>query len=202
MKFRIVAYAQVFAHRTVEIEAETPQAAALAVHAALSADIGEHWTVMDELTLDPVESFDIYPEGSPDFATNHPSGQPDYPQTIGTATFQGEAWVMDNAIAVDDARYDYPISLREYIDVRQTHDFLDFDPLQDAAAAPGVVKNWPGPFTITVELAPLDGYEIVQDDEGDYRLQPADGEPILLDARDDDDAEIAARVALIERGLF
>lgn len=66
-QYQIVAYARLYAHRTIQVEADSPQAAARAVHAQLSADIGDGWTVMDEHHLEAADTFDIHVEGSPDY---------------------------------------------------------------------------------------------------------------------------------------
>lgn len=71
---------------------------------------------------------------------------------IGRAVFQGEAWIGDHAVPVDDARYTYPITEAEYAQAFAYHDVQAFDGLQEAAAAPRAVKGWPGPFTITVDF--------------------------------------------------
>ena len=41
-------------------------------------------------------------------------GRDDDTPVIGTAVFQGEAWVNDHASPVDDSRYAYPITEAEY----------------------------------------------------------------------------------------
>lgn len=75
-----------------------------------------------------------------------------YSPVIGTAVFQGEAWVNDHAIPVDDARYTYPITEAEYAEAWRFREVQEFDTLQEAAAAPRAVKDWPGPFTIAVDF--------------------------------------------------
>lgn len=71
---------------------------------------------------------------------------------IGTAIFQGEAWIDDHAIAVDDARWTYPITEAEYAQAWAFREVQAFDGLQEADAAPRAVMGWPGPFTITVDF--------------------------------------------------
>lgn len=71
---------------------------------------------------------------------------------IGTAIFQGEAWIGDHAMAVDDARWTYPITEDEYAQAWAFREVQALDGLQEAAAAPRAVKGWPGPFTITVDF--------------------------------------------------
>lgn len=71
---------------------------------------------------------------------------------IGTAIFQGEAWIGDHALPVDDARWTYPITEAEYAEAFAYRDVQAFDGLQEAVSAPRAVKNWPGPFTIIVDF--------------------------------------------------
>lgn len=69
------------------------------------------------------------------------------------ATFQGEAWIMDNAMPVDDARFTYTVTAREFM-----LSDVDLDGLAQAAEAPAEVKAWGGPFTVTLE--PLPGADL------------------------------------------
>lgn len=67
-------------------------------------------------------------------------------------TFQGEAWVRDHAIPVDDAHFTFLATAEE---VAEAHDgYGVFDALTDAERAPAEVRDWSGPFSITVERRP------------------------------------------------
>lgn len=67
------------------------------------------------------------------------------------AHFQGEAWVNDNAIPCDpEGPADWTVSsdLATRVVVRNGID--NDDVLKDDPAAPEWVREWQGPFTITV----------------------------------------------------
>jgi hypothetical protein len=62
------------------------------------------------------------------------------------ATFQGQAWFMDNAIPVDDSRHTYLVTDEEVV---EAHDgFGVYDDLHIAERAPAEVRDWSGPFEI------------------------------------------------------
>ncbi|UTC28647.1 hypothetical protein MARCHEWKA_01340 [Brevundimonas phage vB_BpoS-Marchewka] len=94
------------------------------------------------------------------------------------ATFQGQAWIMDHAIAADDARHEFFVSQAEVEECGDRENGV-FDELSDAALAPVEVRNWQGPFEIECERRP-------------YRIEPEqEGAPILYA---DDAAGVRARL--------
>lgn len=68
-------------------------------------------------------------------------------------TFIGQAWIMDNAMPVDDGRFTFYATEAEVLDANEGDGV--FDGLSDAERAPAEVKNWPGPFEIRVERRPF-----------------------------------------------
>ncbi len=77
---------------------------------------------------------------------------------IGAVAFVGEAWVNDHAVAVDEGSVlflvtaddiraaGYDPELPDLWSLRSA----DLDGLKDVPSAPDLVRNWPGPFTITL----------------------------------------------------
>lgn len=66
-----------------------------------------------------------------------------------TVHFQPEAWIRDYAVAVDDQGPDtWVVNDETAAMLREDHDDLDFVVGDDNA--PEWVRNWQGPFTITV----------------------------------------------------
>lgn len=78
------------------------------------------------------------------------------------AVFTGQAWVFDHAIEVDDGRHEFTITQAEVDDAGglsadsdiEADDLAaargDWDALSQAANAPDEVRNWSGPFEITL----------------------------------------------------
>ncbi|USN14369.1 hypothetical protein KABACHOK_05560 [Brevundimonas phage vB_BpoS-Kabachok] len=94
------------------------------------------------------------------------------------ATFQGQAWIMDHAIAADEARHAFYVSQAE-VEACFDREKGVYDELSDAALAPAEVRNWQGPFDIQCERRP-------------YRIEPEqEGAPILYA---DDAAGVRARL--------
>ncbi|USN15875.1 hypothetical protein PAPPERLAPAPP_01330 [Brevundimonas phage vB_BpoS-Papperlapapp] len=94
------------------------------------------------------------------------------------ATFQGQAWVADHALAVDEARHTFYVSQNEADACADLSKDL-CDSLIDAALAPPEVKTWSGPFDLRLERRP-------------YRIEPEqEGAPILYA---DDAAGVRARL--------
>jgi len=74
------------------------------------------------------------------------------------ATFEPQAWVNDHCISVDaigDCAFDVTAELRR-IDKASRHAVLqgiDFDDLKEAASAPAWIREWDGPFYLSVDVA-------------------------------------------------
>lgn len=65
--------------------------------------------------------------------------------------FQPEAWINDYAVAVDDQGQDIWVVTDETADlIRGADDSGDLDFVRSDDNAPSWVKDWTGPFTITV----------------------------------------------------
>ena len=98
------------------------------------------------------------------------------------ATFQGEAWINDHAVPVDDARCEFFVSQAEVEECLDRENGV-YDELSDAALAPAEVKGWNGPYSIRLEPRAV-------------RIEPeADGAPVLY-------ADDAAGVRAILTDLF
>lgn len=66
------------------------------------------------------------------------------------ATFIGQAWVMDHAVEVDDARHTFYVSPAEVEECFDRENGV-YDELTEAALAPAEVKGWDGPYDIRLE---------------------------------------------------
>lgn len=98
-----------------------------------------------------------------DGATLHPTAEAKLREDAAPkfrAVFRGQAWIAGHAMEVDDSRAEFVVSQAEVdaaggIDPEcdpASDDVLstsgDWDALAQAANAPPMVKNWPGPFDI------------------------------------------------------
>lgn len=85
------------------------------------------------------------------FWLDKPAPTPVDPDTLPfKATFQGQAWINDHVMSVDDSRFEFLVSQAEFEGCRERADYI-FDELQTAADAPAEVKRWDGPFDIDCE---------------------------------------------------
>lgn len=132
-------------------------------------------------------------------------GRDDDTPVIGTAVFQGEAWVNDHASPVDDSRYAYPITEAEYAEAWRFREVQAFDSLQEAAAAPRAVKGWPGPFSISVSFGARKPAVAAFIEAGEYETPEFDADEVsatmgLLNLSDEawDNLDSAEQAVLID----
>ena len=144
MRVSVTVIMETTAYATVEVEAE--ELSDEAIEAALSEELlsAADWRLSDGNVIRP-RDVSIMEDSVEEIAPS---------QIAGHAVFQGEAWIMDHAVAVDDARFTYPVTVAEYRDAQEFDDALD--DLKEAAAAPREVKDWNGPFSIRFEPLPTE----------------------------------------------
>lgn len=167
--------------------------AALALHDAYLPDTGPRdrakaWAALYRFWMDAAPPAAVQPAA--------------YPYR---AVFQGQAWISDHAVPVDDARHTFCVSQAEVDECWDRGNGV-FDELSDAALAPGAVRNWPGPFDMSLSRRL---YRIDSDHAGSIPLYADDAQGVrailsALFAEDaalegaEPDAALLARVAAFE----